>query len=982
MTLEAGWLLAAATGYLSLLFLIALAAERGWLPDRLLRHPAVYVLSLGVFATSWSFYGSVGFAASDGYQFLTIYLGPTLAFLLAPVLLAPILRLAREHQLTSLADLFTFRYRSQAAGVAVTLFMLVGSLPYIALQIRAVTESAQVLTRQTPPHLLALAFCALLILFATLFGARHAAPGERHEGLVAAVAFESLVKLAALLAVGALALFGVFGGPGGLNEWLAANPAALERMYEPVHSGSWTTLLLLAFAAAFLLPRQFHMAFTEATDARGLRIAAWGFPLFLLLLNLAIPPILWAGQERGLAGAPDYFVLALPQAEGNALLTIAAFLGGVSAASAMVIVTTLALAAMAMNHLLLPASLTRRPPEGGNLYRWLLWSRRGLVALIILAGYAFHLLLQQRAGLVEMGLISFVAVAQFLPGIVGLLLWPRATRQGFVAGLLGGGTVWAGLLLLPLLERAGFLAFGLDPAALLGTVATESPWFTATTASLAVNGALFLAVSLATRPTEAEARAARACVQATPPATGVVAAGSAEQFSERLAEAVGPEVARREVRRALKDLDLAPDEDRPGELTRLREQIERNLSGLMGPLLARMIVDERLRLEPHTRQALADTVRHVEARLADSTIELHGLSRELDSLRRYHRQVLHDLPLGAATVALDGEVIHWNQSLVTLTGIDEEAATGRPVAELPAPWGGLLAGFLRTDDRRLRKVQVGQGEATRWLNLHKAAIEADRDAAGTVVLVEDLTDLQRLEAELAHSERLASVGRLAAGVAHEIGNPVTNIDGLAQALDPADPQAVTTGLGQIRTQTRRISDILQALMRFSHGGDADTRASEPVAVAPLVEEAIRLVAVSGSGKRAAFERHIATDLAVLGDEPRLLQVLVNLLGNAADASPAGGTVEISAEAEGDAIVLDLIDEGGGIEPDHLERLFEPFFTTKAPGEGTGLGLAVVYHIVQAHYGRIDIESRAGEGTRVNLRLPAAPAPETRHEEPI
>ncbi len=176
MILDLPVLFGAAVAYLSLLFLIAYATDRGKLPDRLVRHPVVYVLSLGVYATSWSYYGSVGFAAEQGYQFLTIYLGVTLAFVLTPVLLQPILRLTREYQLTSLADLFAFRYRSQVAGILVTLFMLFGTLPYIALQIRAVTESLRVLTQEATPQVLALGFCLTLILFATLFGARHISP--------------------------------------------------------------------------------------------------------------------------------------------------------------------------------------------------------------------------------------------------------------------------------------------------------------------------------------------------------------------------------------------------------------------------------------------------------------------------------------------------------------------------------------------------------------------------------------------------------------------------------------------------------------------------------------------------------------------------------------------------------------------------------------------------------------------------------------
>ena len=283
MSTSIGVLFAVAMAYLLLLFGVAYATERGLVPGKLVRHPLTYALSLGVYATSWTYSGSVGFAKSQGFAFLTIYLGVTLACLLVPVLWEPVLRLCREHQLTSLADLFAFRFQSQGAGVLVTVFMLAGNLPYLALQIHAVTAAFKVLAQASPPSGIALMFCGLVTLFALLFGARHVTPRERHAGLGVAIAFESLVKLVALLTVGLVAVTSVFGGLSGLSRWLVEHPDALARAYGPVQSGPWATLLLLSFAAGFLLPRQFHMAFTESLDGRALRVAAWAFPLFLLL---------------------------------------------------------------------------------------------------------------------------------------------------------------------------------------------------------------------------------------------------------------------------------------------------------------------------------------------------------------------------------------------------------------------------------------------------------------------------------------------------------------------------------------------------------------------------------------------------------------------------------------------------------------------------------------------------------------------------
>ncbi len=974
MTIELWQLFLAAFSYLLLLFVIAYATERGWLPRRLVSHPLVYVLSLGVYATSWSFYGSVGFAASHGYNFLTIYLGVTLAFLLTPLLLQPILRLTREHQLASLADLFAFRYQSQLAGVLVTLFMLTGLLPYIALQIRAVTESLQVLTNKSTPTALALAFCVTITLFAILFGARHSSAREKHEGLVVAIAFESIIKLTALLAVGLFALFGIFDGPSAMQHWLEQNPEALEALYRPVREGSWNTLLLIAFAAAFLLPRQFHMTFTENSNPRALGKASWAFPLLLLLLNLAIPPILWAGSLTTPDSPPDFYVLAITMQSGTWWLPVLTFLGGVSAASAMMIVTTLALAAMCMNHLVLPASFPPRLSPEANLYKWLLWGRRLLIAVIILAGFAFYLLLEHNQGLAQLGLISFVAVAQFLPGIAGLLYWRRATRAGFIAGLLAGAIIWAVMLLLPLLENSGLLRTGL---ALLRPAASAEPWANATFISLSVNALLFTAVSLLTKPSPQESEAAMACCRDTlAPPTTLPLADSVQQMEEQLARVTGAEMAHHEISRALADLGLTHTILRPAELSRLRERLERNLSGLVGPLLARIIVDDRLRLDEGTQVAMADTMRFVEQRLEESRTRLRGLAAELDGLRRYHRQVLHDLPLGVCSIGPGKEIISWNSAMAELSGIESSDVIGQPLRRLPEPWNGLLGGFLLTREQQLRKVQTRVGQQMRVLNLHKAAIDDPGrqfagSGAGTVVLVEDLTDLHTLEAELAHSERLASIGRLAAGVAHEVGNPVTAIACLSQNMlsDLGDRPFLETSLHQILEQTQRISNIVHSLVNFSHGGASLDHPAAPLQLSRCVDEALHLITLSHNNKQLQFIHPDEPDLLINGNRQRMVQVFVNLLSNASDASAPGDTITITSRRDAELAIIEIDDEGHGIDEAHLDKVFDPFFTTKAPGSGTGLGLPLVFNIVQEHGGTIAIGNRSEGGVRVTLRFP-------------
>ncbi len=978
MHFEVIWLYAAGVGYLAVLFFIAHATERGWLPSRLIHHPLVYALALGVYATSWSFYGSVGFAQSQGYLFLTIYLGVTLAFILTPVLLAPILRLVRDYQLTSIADLFAFRYRSPWTGVLVTLFMLVGLMPYIALQIKAITESVTVITQQPAPHLLALVFCLTLVLFAILFGARHISPREKHEGLVVAIAFESAVKLLALLLVGGFALFFVFDGPRGLNAWLAAHPHTLEALYAPVHQDAWLTLLLLAFAAAFLLLRQFHMIFVENINPQALHTAAWAFPLFLLLLNLPIPLILWAGQASALTTPADYYVLGLTVAHGPPWLALFTFIGGLSAASAMMIVTTLSLAAMCLNYLVLPAHFTQRAalPQR-NLYAWLLWGRRILIAVIIALGYGFYWILEVHQGLVQIGLISFVAVAQFLPGLVGVLWWRRATHIGFIAGLSGGIAVWTVTLILPLLHSSGLSVTAFDLQQWMGAEA-QNRWAFATFWTLSVNSLLFVLGSLLSPAGAQGQRAILACQLDRPePPRGLLDALSVSQFEARLADILGPHTARLEVQRALADLAMSAQETRPHELGRLRECLERNLSGLLGPLLARMIVDHQLSVDPHARLALADSLRFIEQRLAHSNLRLQGLVAELDTLRRYHRQVLYELPLGVCALAPDGEILIWNTALATISGIPAEVATNRTLYHLYDPWEGILRAFVNGQDRHLYKVQIQVQGRMRWINLHKAAIEpqsldiATAALGGTVLLIEDMSELHTLESEVAHNDRLASIGRLAAGVAHEIGNPLTGIASLAQNLqfetDPAEQRLTAL---QILEQTRRINNIVQSLITFSHAGDARSHTHQPTQLHRCVAEAVQLVQLSDRWPQIDCRNQVPESLQVRGDPQRLLQVFVNLINNAAQASQPGDTIQIDAQRRSGKVRIVVEDEGSGIPEMLLDRIFEPFFTTKPPGEGTGLGLSVVYSIIEDHGGLIYAERRYPKGTRFVLLLSA------------
>ena len=960
--------------YLLTLFGVAWATERGWVPSRVVRHPITYILSLGVYTSAWAFFGSVGLAYQYGYGFVAIYLGLSGAFLLAPVLLYPILRLTRTHQLSSLADLMAFRFRSSWVGAITTIGMLLAALPLLALQIQSVTDTISIITGQPIQEYIALAFCILITLFSILFGARHIVTREKHEGLVFAIAFESLVKLLALLTIGAYALFVVFDGPSGLDIWLSQHPNVLENLRRPLEEGPWRTLLLLFFASAIAMPHMYHMVFTENLNRRAMVTASWGVPLFMLLMSLPILPILWAGFKLNAPTSPEYFTLGLGLAVESERLTLLAFLGGLSAASGVVIVLTLAMSGMVMNHIVLPLY---QPPANGNIYRWLKWARRALIFAIVLAGYSFYVLLRSEQDLSNLGLVAFFAALQFLPGVLATLYWQKANRYGFISGAIAGLLVWAVGMLWPMLSGVEELYLPLVDYTLRFT---GDRWHLSITAALIANSVIFILVSLVTRSSPEEQSAAQACaINNTRHAERrrELFAATPQELVTELTKPLGAMTAQREVEKALKDLNFPFDENRSFALRRVRDRIEANLSGLMGPSVAQDLVDTFLPFKVADETYTSGDIHFIESRLEDYQLRLTGLAAELDTLRPYHRQTLQDLPMGVCSLAKDYEILMWNRALEDLTGITATRVVGSRLNTIDQPWRELLMGFVQGSSPHLYKHALRGTYQSRWLNLHKAAIDEPSAAStsGLVLLVEDATETRLLEDKLVHSERLASIGRLAAGVAHEIGNPITGIACLAQNLRyerDEDPE-ITEISSQIIEQTKRVSRIVQSLMSFSHSGHQQHDSLEAVSLFDVTSEAIHLLNLNNLEKTVHFFNLCDTQHWTLGDPQRLAQVLINLLSNARDASPELGQIYIRTKASHSQVELSIEDQGSGISASNLEHLFEPFFTTKDPGKGTGLGLALVYSIIEEHQGDIQVDSPADlklqRGTRFRISLP-------------
>ncbi len=970
MNFEITTLLALGCSYLVLLFALAYATDRGFIPERLSRHPVVYVLSLGVFASVWSYYTSIGNALRDGYGYLAPSIGISLAFLFSPMLLKPLLELTKTYQLSSLADLVAFRYRSPWAGTATTLVTLIGVTPLIALQIRAVADTANLLSIQVSESAIAFSFCVLITAFAILFGTSQRSGRTRHDGLVMAIAFESLVKLLAFLVVGLFAVLGGFGGFDNLNLWLQSQPELLDSLKNTDYFSSFHVLALLFFAAAVALPHMFYMTFNENNDQRALSFASWGLPLYFLILGLPVLPILWAGLQAGSSVPVEYFPVVIGSAYGSDLITVIGYLGGLSAASGLIIVLTLALSNMCLNHLILPIS---QPSANQDIYRWLLWRRRALITALIWAGFVFHFIPDERTGIQITGTIAFTACLQFLPGILAILYWPQANKNGFLSGLAAGVAIWFLFLFLPLLMNG-------DTASLVAL-----NWREVAALSLIVNSLLFVSVSMTSKTSDEERSSADVCALDTikrRKRSGLVAK-SPREFIKSLSKPLGESTATREVHQALQDLGLEMNDRRPFSMRLLRARLEANLSGLLGPSIARELIDGYLPYAIVSQHGSSD-LNVIERRIESYRSNLSGMAADLDNLRRYHRQILLDLPLGVCSLSFDNEIVMWNRALEKITEIDSGEVVGSQVTDLEEPWLSLLTNFLDEDSSHSYKHYFEINNNKKAINLHKAQIEQtdaqDSSHEGIIILIEDITETEILEAGLTHSERLASIGRLAAGVAHEIGNPITGIACLAQTIrDEFDNEEISGLAEQIVEQTDRTSRILQSLVNFAHTGISKTQyENEVVSIEECMDEAKTLVSLDKKAKDVIIDLHCDPRARIQGDAQRLLQVLVNLINNARDASQPNSTISMSAAVEGEFVRLSVRDEGIGIPPAIKDRVFDPFFTTKEAGEGTGLGLSLVFSIVEDLKGEIDIispvDKNRGSGTEVILRFPALSDP--------
>lgn len=997
--------------YVSLLFAVAYWGDHHSPRLSPRQQGIIYSLTLAVYCTSWTFYGAVGATVTSGWGYLPIYLGPLLFIVFARGLMERLVLISKAQSITSIADFISARYgKAQHLAAAVALIAVIGALPYIALQLKAVAMSVNVLSdaglsSPFPTSDTALWISFVLAALAILFGTRQIDATEHHQGLMLAVALESVVKLFALLAVGVFALVQLDALPSG---WL--NDPALDQLARPsALPQGFLAQVLLAFLAMVCLPRQFHVGVVECNDVSHVRQSHGWFGGYLLLISVAVLPIAaMAMLDPGLAAIhPDIAVLALPLASNNEALAVLAFLGGFSAAAGMVIVASVALSTMVTNDLIVPLLLRSRRFGQRLALRLLLIRRLSIVGLSLL-GYGYYRVIEEFSQLAAVGLLAFSAVAQFAPALLAGLFWRGGSRQGVMVGLIAGTGVWAYTLMIPALLPAmgvdsSWLSDGpfglswLQPQALF-YLAGWDPLTHGVFWSLLVNISCFVVVSLRFRPGISEQLESSYFLDPfTSPsqqlpteewqrlplrelhalASRIMGEDSTNQAFEQFARGRG------------QVLDLRRSASRAWV-----QFTERLLAGAMGAASSRAILTTALR---------------------GSGLEIGQVVALLDQssqLQRFNRGVLttmmEHIEQGISVVDANMRLMAWNRRYLELFDYPEGMVyAGCPVANLiryNAEQGECGPGVVDAHvERRIRHMREGSPHVFERVRADGQVLEMRGrpvPGGGFVTTFADITHFKRAERTLAdakielearvalrtaelqtalaaqeQAKRLAieanqSKTRFLAAASHDILQPMNAARLFSSALNqhPALTGEVGTLAQQLDSSLRGAEELLSALLDISRL-DAGALLPHPEAIAldtllrELVEQVQPLAAQRGLNLRLRLPQQAVW---VSSDRQWLRRIIQNLLSNALRYTRNGGVlVGLRSCDDGSGWRLDVRDTGPGVPIGKQASIFEEF---QRGGEaspwgekGLGLGLAIVDRMVRLLGHRIGLRSKDGRG---------------------
>jgi len=1028
-----GWIVVAiALAYIGLLFLVASYGDRKrgltrGTSSRLL----IYPLSLAVYCTSWTFFGSVGIASRTGFDFLTIYIGPLLMIGLGYPVLIRIVRLAKAQNITSIADFVAARYgKSPAVAAAVALIAIVGMIPYIALQLKAVSASVSTILAASPDGTPLLGDVALFVAlamatFAVLFGTRHTDATEHQDGLMLAIATESIVKLLAFTAVGIFVTFVMFHGPFDLLTRAMQKPQIADMLTSAPQLAPFAAMTALSFFAIVLLPRQFHVSVVENHSEAEIRRAAWMFPAYLVLINLFVLPIAMAGLLTFPLGHvdSDMFVVALPLAAHSELITLIAFIGGLSAATAMVIVETVALAIMVSNDIVVPLVLKRRAAlnggksqQAGDAGAQLLTTRRIAIFAILLLAYIYY----RSAGpaqLASIGLLSFAAVAQFAPAMFGGLVWRRGTALGAIAGMSAGILIWAYTLLLPSISDAGIVGatilrdgpWGftlLRPQALFG--ADLPPLVNGVVMSLAFNVALYVCCSLIRRPSAIEQMQADVFVPSSlkpiaPSFRLRRASVTVEELITTVARYLGEERTRESFASfaVTRRIDLDPQAEADFQLLQYGEYL---LASAIGAASSRLVLSLLLRKgNVSTKAALkllddANAAIHYNREILQTALDhvRQGIAvfDKEQALVCWNRQFgeIFDLPHGLTRVGTAlAEILRHIAPNAEHNGRDTDEFIAERIARYASEDEPFLERF--TDRGLVVEVRTNRmphgGLVTTFTDITpsvKAAEALERANATLERRVRERTgELTRLNAELARAKAEAdeanvSKTRFVAAASHDILQPlnaarlyVTSLIERQRAGDESDLVA------NIDASLEAVEEIFTALLDISR---LDTGAMKPELANFRIDDLLHRLEVEfapiarAKGLKLVF---MPCSLTIRSDRRLLRRLLQNLISNAIKYTPEGHVL-VGCRRRGDKLRIEVHDTGIGIPQAKRRAVFKEFHRLDQGARvarGVGLGLSIVERIARVLDCEVKLRSNAGDGaghgSRFSIEVPRAAA---------
>ncbi len=1031
--------------YISVLFAIAHFGDKHVQQNRIIPHrPLIYSLSLAIYCTSWTYYGAVGSAATNGWEFFAIYLGPIVMIVSGFHFFKKLAVICIEHNITTIADFVASRYgKAQSLAVLVTLIAILGTLPYIALQLKAVASSYDVLASHSvinshPDRVASiwsdtgLIVAVVMALFSILFGTRYVNASEHHEGIILAIAFESVIKLLALIVVCVFAVYSVFNGPDELSRLAAQSPQIsglllMPSLQDDLLQTTFISHMVLAMAAIFCLPRQFHVAFVEVGNTENMKSVRWVFPAYLAVTSLVVVPITLAGSLifQGQNVNPDMFVLTIPMAAGNNALALLAFIGGFSAATGMVIVAVIALSTMVCNDIVMPVlfkisffKLRARRDVTGIL----LTIRRLAICLILFLSYSYYRYISELEALASIGLIAFVAAIQFAPAIVGGVYWKSGSRRGATIGLMAGFSVWLYTLFLPTLGGITWMPEGLIDNGLLGL------WFLKPYAlfgfdqldpithgmfwSLSINLGCYIYFSLGRKPGLLERIQAANFTQTVStenPSDGLpwwssVAVGELRLLAEKFIGEASTEKAFSEYA-SRRSTALNASEKADAELVRFTERL---LAGAIGSASARLIISSILRKKKglpiedvfsivdeasqalhFSQELLTHTIEHLEQGISvvDENLNIVAWNSRYLELYRFPKGYIYVGRSIADVIRLNaragecgpGEIEeHVSKRLKFMREGTKHTylrhrddGTVLQIQGKPMPGGGFVTSFTDITEHKENEKQL------REVNDNLEQLVDGRTRELSVVN----NQLSGVNTELEHA--IQSKVKFLAAVNHDVMQPLN----AARLFTSALGQELGENhhmVDRITSSLRSAEDIIHTLLDVSK---LDSGAIKPKFAVFCVSEVVDSLCQEFSliaGEKNILLKSISCTAYVKSDPHLLRRVLQNFISNSLRYTEDGGRVTIGcrrrSKGQGNPVLsIQVWDTGVGIHEQDLGVIFHEFKRIDTPTaeqvNGIGLGLAISKRISQILDHRLSVDSTFGKGSVFSLELPIVSAPQ-------